>query len=238
VRLLPHPTTRAASSGVRREPRIPGRAPAWQRRWRRHRRALAALLAAVVVWSVTTAVHPPSPATRLVVTAGRDLAPGSTLSPSDLVLLARPQESLARDAASDLTALDGRVVAVPVLAGEVLRGRDVVGRSLLASLGSGVVATTVRLSDEAGLASVRPGDLVDVVAARGGESTEAAAASIVASRVRVLTVASSSAGGGGLLGGSTSSGSPVLLVATSAQQALDIAAAAVGSRLSVTLRSG
>ena len=196
------------------------------------------MLAAVVVWSVTTAVHPPSPVTRLVVTAARDLAPGSTLSASDLVLAARPQESLERDAASDLSALDGRVVAVPVLAGEVLRGRDVVGHSLLASLGPGVVAASVRLSDDAGVASVRPGDLVDVVAARGGEGTAPGQASIVASRVRVLTVASASSSGGGLLGGTTAAGAPVLLVATSTQQALDIAAAVVGSRLSVTLRSG
>jgi Flp pilus assembly protein CpaB len=196
------------------------------------------VLAAVVVWSITTDVHPPAPATRLVLTASHDLAPGTTLSASDLVLAARPAESVAHDAEADLATLGGRVVAVPVLAGEVLRGRDVVGRGLLASLGSGVVATSVRLSDDAGLASVRPGDVVDVVAARGGEGTASAQASIVASRVRVLTVASPSASAGGLLGGGSASGAPVLLVATTTQQALDIAAAVVGSRLSVTLRSG
>jgi len=196
------------------------------------------VLAAVVVWSITTDVHPPAPATRLVLTASHDLAPGTTLSASDLVLAARPAESVAHDAEADLATLGGRVVAVPVLAGEVLRGRDVVGRGLLASLGSGVVATSVRLSDDAGLASVRPGDVVDVVAARGGEGTSSAQASIVASRVRVLTVASPSASAGGLLGGGSASGAPVLLVATTTQQALDIAAAVVGSRLSVTLRSG
>ena len=196
------------------------------------------MLAAVVVWSITTDVHPPAPATLLVVTASHDLGPGTTLSASDLVLAARPAGSVARDAEADLSALGGRVVAVPVLAGEVLRGRDVVGRGLLASLGSGVVATSVRLSDDAGLASVRPGDVVDVVAARGGEGTSSAQASIVASRVRVLTVASPSASAGGLLGGGAAAGAPVLMVATTTQQALDIAAAAVGSRLSVTLRSG
>jgi pilus assembly protein CpaB len=128
---------------------------------------------------------------------------------------------------------------VPVAAGEVVRARDVVGRSLLAALGPDVVATPVRLSDDAGLAGVRAGDIVDVVAARGGEGegTGAATASVVASRVRVLTVGATSASGGGLLGGTGSTSAPVLLLATTSAQALEIAAAVVVSRLSVTLRS-
>ena len=207
------------------------------------------MLAGVVVWSVTTAVHPPPPATRLVVTARHDLGSGTTLSASDLALVPRPEDALARDAAGDLAALDGRVVAVPGVAGEVVRARDVVGRSLLAALGPDVVATPVRLSDDAGLASVRAGDIVDVVAARGSEgegtgmgmgmgtATGTATASVVATRVRVLTVGATSASGGGLLGGTGSTSAPVLLLATTSAQAIDIAAAVVGSRLSVTLRS-
>ena len=199
------------------------------------------MLAGVVVWSVTTAVHPPPPATRLVVTARHDLGSGTTLSASDLALVPRPEDALARDAAGDLAALDGRVVAVPGVAGEVVRARDVAVRSLLAALGADAVATPVRLSDDAGLASVRAGDVVDVVAARGGEGTgigtATATASVVASRVRVLTVGATSASGGGLLGGTGSTSAPVLLLATTSAQAIDIAAAVVGSRLSVTLRS-
>jgi len=205
------------------------------------------VLAGVVVWSVTTAVHPPPPATRLVVTARHDLGSGTTLSASDLALVPRPEDALARDAAGDLAALDGRVVAVPGVAGEVVRARDVAVRSLLAALGADAVATPVRLSDDAGLASVRAGDIVDVVAARGSEgegtgmgmgtATGTATASVVATRVRVLTVGATSASGGGLLGGTGSTSAPVLLLATTSAQAIDIAAAVVGSRLSVTLRS-
>ena len=70
-----------------------------------------------------------------------------------------------------------------------------------------------------------------------GTATGTATASVVASRVRVLTVGATSASGGGLLGGTGSPSAPVLLLATTSAQALDIAAAVVGSRLSVTLRS-
>ncbi len=101
------------------------------------------------------------------------------------------------------------------------------------------MATPVRLSDEATLASVRAGDLVDVVAARGGDGGTAASAVVVAAHVRVLTVGTpSGSAGSGLLGSSSAAPAPVLVLATTSAQALDIAAAAVGSRLSVVLRAG
>ena len=225
---------------VRREPPVPGRAPAWQRRFLRHRRLAAALLAGVVVWSTTTALRPPAPESTTVVTARHDLAPGSTLTDADLVVATRPVSLLAADAVTDPRSVASRVVAFPVRAGETLRERDVVGRTLLDALGADVVAAPVRLSDDAALASVRPGDLVDVVAARGADGSRPASAVVVAARVRVLTVgAGSASSGSGLLGSTSSTAAPppVLVLATTSAQALDIAAAAVGARLSVILRA-
>jgi Flp pilus assembly protein CpaB len=217
---------------------VPGRPPAWQRRWRRHRRALAAVLAGIVVWSLATDLHPPAPETRPVATARHDLVPGVTLTADDLVVVARPVDSLAADTVPSADVVTGRVVAFPVHGGEAVRERDVVSRALLDSLGADVVATPVRLSDDATLASVRPGDLVDVVAARASDGSNPARAEVVASRVRVLTVGSpSGSSGSGLLGSTGSASAPVLLLATTPEQSLDIAAAVVGSRLSVTLRA-
>lgn len=243
MRLLPRPgaPAPAASPRTRREPQVPGRAPAWQRRFLRHRRLVAALLAGIAVWSTTTALRPPAPEATAVVTARHDLVPGTTLTDADLLVATRPVSLLAADSVTDPRAITDRVVAFPVRAGETLRERDVVGRTLLDALGPGVVATPVRLSDDATLASVRPGDLVDVVAARAADGSNPASAVVVAARVRVLTVgASAASSGSGLLGSTTSSTTapaPVLVLATTTAQALGIAAAAVGSRLSVILRA-
>lgn len=242
MRLLPRPGSASSarpSSPHHRPPAvIPGRAPAWQRRFLRHRRLIAALLAGFIVWSLGTTLRPAAPETTLVVTARHDLAPGSTLTDADMDLVARPVAALAPDWVDDPHTIAGRVVAFPVHTGEAVRARDVVGRSLLDSLGAGIVATPVRLSDDATLASVRPGDVVDVVAARGGDGSTAAAAVVVAARVRVLTVGSPAASAStGLLGASSSAPAPVLLLATTSAQALDVAAAAVGSRLSVILHA-
>jgi Flp pilus assembly protein CpaB len=191
------------------------------------------------VWSLATDLRPPVPQTRPVATARHDLVPGATLSADDLVVVARPVDTLAPDSVADADAVSGRVVAFPVRSGETVRERDVVGHELLDALGADAVATPVRLSDEAALASVRPGDLVDVVAARASDGSNPARAEVVASRVRVLTVGSpTAASGSGLLGSSGSGSAPVLLLATTQEQSLDIAAAMVGSRLSVTLRAG
>ena len=193
------------------------------------------------MWSLATDLRPPPPQMRSVATARHDLVPGTTLTADDLVVVARPVDSLAPDTVAAADAVSGRVVAFPVRSGEALRDRDVVGHQLLDSLGADVVATPVRLSDEATLASVRPGDLVDVVAARASDGSNPARAEVVASRVRVLTVGSPAgtggSGGTGLLGSSGSGSAPVLLLATTPEQSLDIAAAVVGSRLSVTLRA-
>ncbi len=165
------------------------------------------------------------------------------LSADDVEIALRPPDSLAADAATSAAPVVGHVVAFPVRSGETLRERDVIGPSLLTALGPGTVATPVHLSDDAASVAVRTGDLVDLIAARGGDATGEASAEVVASRVRVLVVggaAGGASGGSGLLGSPASTAIPasVLVLATTTAQALDIARASVGSRLSLTLRAG
>ena len=218
---------------------MPGRPPAWQRRLRRHRRVLAAVLATVVVGSLASALHPASEPTAAVVVAARDLVPGSMLTADDLVVAERPSAAAPADPVPDPAGAVGRTVASPVRAGEVLRARDVVSPGLVAGLGPGMRATPVRLADDGAASLVRAGDSVDVLAAYAGDGTAGAAASVVASGVRVLVAPAPATGGStSLLGGapaSTVSGA-VLVLATTPAQALDLARAGAGARLSVALR--
>jgi pilus assembly protein CpaB len=218
-------------------PTIPGRRPAWQRRYLRHRRLLAAGLAAIVVWSLATALAPAAPPTSTVVVAARDLPPGAVLTASDV---RREQRSDSPpDASAEPSSLLGRTVAFPVRAGEPVLTRHVLGADLLAGYPAGTVATAVPLGDAGVTPSLAAGDLVDVIAATAADldSDGAArtAAATVARGVRVLLAPASGSAGEGLLGRGTT-GSAALVVAASAEQALAIAQAGVRARLTVVLR--
>jgi hypothetical protein len=148
----------------------------------------------------------------------------------------------------------GQILAGPVRRGEPLTDRRFVGPSLLAGFGDDLVAAPVRLADPGVLAVVRPGDLVDVLAARpAGDPTLADSptpsddasppglAAVVAAGVRVIAVpagdtnvedslnaASTVVGGDGAL----------VILATTPQAAQRLAAAAVTSNLSAIVRVG
>ena len=136
----------------------------------------------------------------------------------------------------------GRVVAGAVRSGEPLTDVRVVNPGLVSALEEGQVAMPVRLMDAATAVLLRPGDVVDVVAAVGVdtlgvtgveedfESSTAAlpSASVVAAGVRVLSVPQPSEGSVALDGA-------LVVLSTTHQEALDLAAAAVSAPLSVVL---
>lgn len=222
-------------------PTVPGRPPLWRRRLHRHRRPLLALLAGLLVWSLTAALRPAPPELVPVVVAARDLAPGTTVTVDDLVVASLPVQARPADATEDPAPLVGRRVVVPLLAGDAVLARHLLTAGLLAGYGPGTVATPLRLADASALAVLRPGDLVDVIAASSAGTAGAASgsAAVVASRVRVLLAGPTSSGGasGGLLSAQSGDAPPSVVLATSSSQALEIARAAVGSRLSVVLRA-
>ena len=174
--------------------------------------------------------------------AARDLPPGTTLAADDLVTVPLPASARPSDAPSDPSGLLGRQVVVPLLAGDPVLARHLLNAGLLAGYGSDVVATPLRLADPSALAVLRPGDVVDVIAAISGGSMAGGdgRASVVASRVRVLLTSASGSpeAGGGVLSAPAGTDSSSVVLATTSQQALAIARAAVGSRLSVVLRGG
>jgi Flp pilus assembly protein CpaB len=202
---------------------------------------LAAALAGVVVWGVVSAVRPSPAPTVPTLVATTDLVPGAVVREDDVALEPRPVAARPIDAAAP-DAVVGRTVAFPVLAGEPLSARHVVGAELLAALGPGLVATPVALADPVAGALVARGDVVDVLAAVSGAATGTPSSSVVASRVRVLVApvagVGSETGALGALGSGTElRGSSALVLATTTEQALALARAAVGSRLSLTIRA-
>lgn len=186
---------------------------------RRHRALLAAALTAAAVATALPILAPPPVATTSVVAARHDLAPGQVLAATDLVSVALAD---APDGAiTDPSAVIGRSVAGPVRRGEPLTDVRLLGSGLVQ--GAGQVAAPVRLADRASATLLHAGDRVDVLAVPADGVAETART--VAAGLAVLSVPAVDDGDGALI-----------VLATTPDVAARLAAAAVGSRLSVTVR--
>ena len=187
----------------------------------RHRSLLSAGLAAGAVATALPVLAPdPAPGTT-VVAAAHDLQPGAPLVAADLAQVVLPTAVVPVGVLTLQATALGRLVAGPVRRGEPLTDVRLLGAGLLAS-DRGLVAAPVRLADPAEAALLHAGDRVDVLATP--TSGAAATATAVATGVRVLAVPTVTDGDGAL----------VVLAATPAVAAR-LAAAAVASRLSVTV---
>lgn len=191
---------------------------------RRHRSVLAGGLAAAAVAVALPALAPDPPATVVLLTAAHDLEPGSALVAGDLTTAAWPRSVAPQGALTSPDAAVGRVLAGPVRQGEALTDVRLLGSALLPH-GRDLVATPVRLADPAVAGLLHSGDLVDVLAVR--TDVPSLEAVTVAAGLEVLAVPAP--------GQSDADGALVVLAATPATAAR-LAAAAVGSRLSVTVR--
>ncbi|HEY5187150.1 MAG TPA: SAF domain-containing protein [Actinomycetes bacterium] len=196
----------------------------------RHRRLLAAGLAAGSVAAALSVLAPAPAPTADVVVAARDLGPGAALTTEDLLVQALPE-------AAEPAALVGAAAAGAVRRGEPLTDVRLVGAGLLGDA-AGLVAAPVRLADDGVSALLRAGDVVDVLAASapdpvGQAMTEPTGPApvrpvlsrVVAAAARVLAVPSTRGVGEGTL----------VLLAVAPRAANDLAAAAVSARLSVVL---
>jgi Flp pilus assembly protein CpaB len=192
----------------------------------RHRSLLAAGLAAAAVAAALSVGSPHPPPGVSVLSAGRDLAAGTSLAPGDVRVVRLPAELAPAGALTAATEVVGRVLAAPLRRGEPLTDVRLAGADLLARR-AGLVAVPVRIADAASAALVTAGDHVDVLAA-GSSANAPASARVVAADAEVLAVptAVQDDGEGALL-----------VVAANPSVAARLAAAAVSSRLSVTLRA-
>lgn len=163
----PGGTGSCLASGAMRSLRTP--ASALRRRLRRrllrHRRLLAATLAALGTWTAVHVAATPPPATITVWTAGTDLPAGHRLDPADLV----PHEYAPGTAPDHPVTPDdarGHVLAAPVRAGEPLTDVRMVDTSLRAAY-PGYRLVPLRVSDPDVVDLLEIGDLLDVVASSG-----------------------------------------------------------------------
>ncbi len=128
------------------------------------RRIAAGLL---VVLAGIAAVRPDSHGDSVeVVVANRDISPGAALTADDISRETRPAATVPDGAATDLTGLLGARPAGPVRRGEVLTDLRLLGERLTeAAAGPDARIVGVHPADGALTSLVRPGDVVDVVAA-------------------------------------------------------------------------
>lgn len=142
-----------------------------RRRVCRHRRWLAAALAASAMFTAVAALRPSEPSTVPVLVASHDLTPGARLDADDV----RTEYFLEGTVPDGALAADrpptGRTLVAPIRAGTAFTDRSLVGRPLLRALGPDTVAAPIRIADAEVLELVQVGDRVDVLAAAGSGGT-------------------------------------------------------------------
>lgn len=190
-----------------------------------HRRKLAVIAAVLAVLTGINAAAPRPPDTVAVLRAVESLAGGEPVRTAQVRLADVAAGAVPEEALTDPTQAVDRILAAPVPKGQVLTEADLIGDR---TLRPGRVLAPVRLAD-AGLAAVlRPGDLIDIVAADG----QGGPATAVAEGVRVITIPATD--------GTTTrpdSGAGVLvLVEVDGATALELARAGSRSSLSVIWR--
>lgn len=196
------------------------------RAFRWHRRWFAALLASIAVLATLEALSPEAGGTVPVVVAAHEIAGGSTISASDLEVLAYPGPFAPDGAVDDPSTLVGSEVVVSVPARRPLTRADLLDAPAL--VGAGKVAVPVRFSDAGTVAILRVGSHIDVL----GQSGQDAAAATIAQNVRVVAIPGSD--GPGALGSSWSGG--LVLVEADGAQSTAILSAGAGGTLGYVLR--
>ncbi|WP_436777852.1 Flp pilus assembly protein CpaB [Yinghuangia sp. YIM S09857] len=130
----------------------------------RRRRPLAALAAALSVAAGVAVARPPAPPSVPVLVAARDLDTGLVLGPRDVRTARLPPDAVPDHALRRLADARGRPLAAAVRRGEPLTDVRLVGPQLRGL--PGTVALPVRFADPDAARLLRPGDRIDVLAAR------------------------------------------------------------------------
>lgn len=191
------------------------------------RRALAGglvLLAAAAAWR-----DDPRADHADVVVATRDLAPGTELTAGDVHVETRPTSSVPDGSRTDAASVVGHMLAGPARRGEVVTDVRLLGPRLAdAAAGPDARIVPLSLADAALVDLVRPGDVVDIVAAPASADAESSARLIATDAVVVLVSAKET---GAVRGGA----GRVVLVALPAAAAKTVAGVALVQAITLTL---
>jgi len=198
--------------------------PDWSRTLAARRIAAGALVILAAVVALRSG--PQGDRTEIVV-ATRDLPSGVELTADDVRLENRTAATVPDGAQSDVDAVVGATLAGPARRGEVLTDVRVLGPRLAESVaGPDARIVPLPLADSAVLDLVRPGDVVDVLAA-GSESDADARPQLVATNAVVVLVSEKPKGAG-------NGSDRVVLVAVGAHTANEVAAAALLQTVTLT----
>ena len=199
--------------------------PDWSRTLAARRIAAGALVSLATVVALRS--DPQGDRIEIVV-ATRDLPSGVALTADDVRLENRTAATVPDGSQSDVGAVIGATLAGPARRGEVLTDVRVLGPRLAESVaGPDARIVPLPLADSALLDLVRPGDVVDVLAAGAEGSATDARPHLVATEAVVVLVSEKPKG--------ASSGSDrVVLVAVGAHAANAVAAAALLQTVTLT----
>lgn len=198
--------------------------PDWTRTVPARRAAAAAL---VVLAGVAALRSNPHGDRAEVVVAARDLGPGTTLTAGDVRVEKRLVATVPDGSQPELGAVVGSTLASPARRGEVLTDVRVLGPRLgEATAGRNARMVPLHLADSALIDLVRPGDVVDVVAASTDDS-RAGPRVIATDAIVVLVSAKQKTQAAG--------NDRVVLVALPARAASAVAGAALVQTVTLTL---
>jgi Flp pilus assembly protein CpaB len=199
--------------------------PDWSRTLAARRVAAGALVVLAAVVALRS--NPQGDRTEIVV-ASHDLAPGVELTADDVRLENRMTATVPDGSQSDIDTVIGATLAGPARRGEVLTDVRVLGPRLAESVaGPDARIVPLPLADSALLDLVRPGDVVDVLAAGTSDAGADARPQLVATDAVVVLVSEKPKGSG-------SGSDRVVLVALPAHAANDVAAAALVQTVTLT----
>ncbi|MDZ7882306.1 MAG: SAF domain-containing protein [Mycobacterium sp.] len=190
------------------------------------RRIAAGLL---VVLAAMAALRPDAAGERTdVVIALRDLTPGTPLRDGDITVESRLATTVPDGATDDVGVALGATLAGPARRGEVLTDVRLLGTRLTeASAGPDARIVPLHLADDALVDLIRPGDVVDVLAAGSTDIGPDAPPEVIATEAVVVLVSAEPAGPAG-------SAQRVVLVALPRHAANAVAGAALTRQITVT----